>query len=137
MAVQSGNLEMLKYVVSQGALCWQDTVGTVGFVGDIEFLEYMKNTPGVFRDGLDVSNGFDILDTAVDSCHYEVLQWCYDNGYVMYAELCETAAREGNLDMVKWLRAHRSQLGETGVIAKKRGYIKLYMWARMNGCDVI
>lgn len=134
-AVMSGDLEMLKYVVSQGALCWEDTVGTVGFVGKLEFLEYLKNTPGAFRDGLDVNNGYDILYNAVGSCHYEVLKWCYDNGYAMYAELCEIAARDGNLDMVKWLREHGSPFGETGAIAKKGGYIKLYAWARMNGCD--
>lgn len=137
MAVQSGDLEILKYVVSQGAMCWEDTVGTVGFTGQVEFLEYMKNNPGIFTGGHDVYSygGNDILDNAVVNNHYGVLKWCHDNGFEMYGELCESAVMKNNLEMLQWLRAHGCPFGQTGSIAKKRGYIKIYMWSKLNGCE--
>ncbi|CAM9811860.1 unnamed protein product, partial [Scytosiphon promiscuus] len=120
MAVQSEKLDVLKYVVSQGSLCWEDTVGAVGFSGKMEFLEYMKNTPGVFQPGIGVSSGYGILDNAVLYKHYNVLEWCLENGYSLDPILCEQAAQCGDLDMMKWLRSRGCGFGNTLRVCKKR-----------------
>lgn len=133
-AVHSGDVEILKYVVSQGAMCWEDTVGTVGVTGKVEFLDYMKNNPGIFKDGGSVNDGADILYNAVTNDHRGVMEWCHANGYMMHDGLCELAVIGNNLEMLKWLRAHGCPFGSTGTVAKKRGYIKIYMWAKLNGC---
>lgn len=132
-AVTSGKLEMLKYVISHGARCCDETVGTVGFNGKVEFLEYMKNNPGVFRVESSVNTGSDLLSNSVGNGHYDVLEWGVENGYSLDHALCEQAAAKGDLEMVKRLRGHGCPFGNTCGVAKKGGHIKLYMWAKLNG----
>jgi len=75
-----------------------------------------------------------------DSCRFgrlDMLQWAVDHGLPQEARpnICKYAAARGNLEVVKWARAHGFEWSEgTCQMAACNGHLDVLQYARSNGC---
>ena len=57
-------------------------------------------------------------------------------GRIIINRLCELAAEDGSLSIVKWLRENKFEWNKsTCEAAAVNGHIKVLKWARKNGCE--
>jgi hypothetical protein len=70
--------------------------------------------------------------------HTTVMMWLYRKGFPLHHSCCSVVARQGNLDLLKWLVAHDCQWGVGTVIsAIDYGHLEVAKWAITNGCFYI
>ena len=64
-----------------------------------------------------------------------IIMWALANGLSAKANLCESAAGSGRLDLLKWLRQKGCPWGsDTCSSAASGGHLEVLRWAHDNGC---
>lgn len=135
-AVLSKRLDVLQYVVSNGAKLDHQDIECIGSTGIVEMLEYIKNTPQSIQPGTTLfSAEANVVTRAARYGNIGVLQWYDHNGYNLkqHVRLCGEAAFGGHLEVLKFLRSKGCEYGDTAKFAKRSGNIRLLVWARLNG----
>ena len=82
------------------------------------------------------------LEAAVLSGNVQKLKTIHRSDTANCSEVCNTAASIGNLTLLIWARAPKSNMGkhvctwnaDTCAIAAKNGHVKLLKWCMENGC---
>ena len=126
-----GALEAVKWLLEKGCLLdsqalWQASRG--GHVAMVEFL-WDRCGPLATNDGRSIVLG------AVRSGFVPILRWAYDRNLPFSANLCEMAAKRGQLDVLRFLRSHLCPWNRwTFVEAARCGHLDILQWALANGC---
>ena len=96
---------------------------------------------GISFDAYFVQNGFTINDKICDLAASEgslsILKWIRENGFSWDKYTCANAALNGHLDILKW--AHNNGCDwdwRTCQNAALNNYLDVLKWARKNGCDL-
>lgn len=152
---QRGDLPMIQWLHVRGLLYANGR--TAATYGHVHILEYL------FKYDLidDIDDTGDTFYGAIENGHCNVVQWCLDKGYIFDNEsldyavacgqkhivelihtagirsfnICETAAINNHLEVLKWARANNYPWDErTCSGAAENGHLQLLQWARTNGC---
>ena len=90
------------------------------------------------REGLKVKpdwNPLHITCVLAERGMFSLLEWAVESGCPLPSSTCAAAARGGQLDILKWLRARRCKWSTHEVIfwGAWGGHLDLLVWARENG----
>lgn len=87
---------------------------------------------------MDAANGANwdegVCIGAAKNGHLDVLKWLHAHGAPWCENVCAAAAKSGNLNVLKWLHANGAPLGRmSGAKAAANGHIGVLKWLRANG----
>ena len=90
---------------------------------------------GCFRDDGNEGDPWTMAHIAARNGHLELVRWlCGEGGFAMDEGVMEYAAGSGNLELVRWLRASGCPWNErTCDFAQFFGQVETLRWARENG----
>ena len=113
LAIKANDLDVLKWLIEQGCM--------------LE-LDHAFDTWITFHRE-------DTCSTYNSNKHY--LQFLYDSGCAVNETTMEYAARNGDLDMVQWLRnvTNCPWDASTCACAARGGHLHVLKWVRQNGCE--
>ena len=78
---------------------------------------------------------YEVCANAAREGQLEVLKWARDRGCQWNAGTCSGAAEGGHLDVLQWARANGCEWDwETCAFAAEGGHLEVLQWARENGC---
>jgi hypothetical protein len=109
MAVKTRNLEMVKWLASNGYPISETAWVNAAEIGDIEMLEFLHEIGLVPKECRIVLETFQQGTcacpclSALCSGELEVLGWAYENGCYFTETSCKIAAKKGHLHILKWL----------------------------------
>ncbi|GFH53311.1 hypothetical protein CTEN210_09787 [Chaetoceros tenuissimus] len=104
-AAASGNLNMIKYLRSKD-ISWDEyTFYDAAYSGNIALLQYLLDNECPRGDRrICISTG--AVENNDHEKAMEVLQWLHSQGFPWYADTCTVAAKEGNLEALKYLKSN-------------------------------
>jgi len=135
-AAQGGYLDILKWAHENSIPFTGSPKFYSAFHGNYECLKWtlknVVNNTGLMSDIFEPQTGI----AAVQGGNIECVRLALDNGFsLLESEVCAIAARNGNLEMLKFLRGNGCPFSEeTCADAAEGGHLELLRWARENGC---
>ena len=72
--------------------------------------------------------------TAAKNGNLDVLKWLLSNNCMWYSRPCEYAAKYGHLDILMYCRAEGCEWMNTCEVAARHGHLDILKWAATNGC---
>ena len=76
-----------------------------------------------------------LCNMAAKDGHLEVLKWARENGCEWNSNTCANAAENGHLEVLKWARENGCEWNSnTCAYAAQNGHLEVLKWARENGC---
>jgi hypothetical protein len=79
-------------------------------------------------------NDWRIAEKAAKNGNLEIVKWLFNKGFSKGA-VCSKAAKRGRLDIVQWTFANGAYLTEAGLVsAAKKGHLKIIKWAHKQNC---
>ena len=76
-----------------------------------------------------------LCQSAAKGGQLDLLKWARARGYPWCEKTCHAAAENGHLEVLQWARAHGCPWDEeTCTAAAKNGHLEVLQWARANGC---
>ena len=125
-AAVNNNPTILKWAITNGAHCTQFTCASAARKGNIEVLAFLKPYGYIF-DGRIASLG------AAEGGQLSCLKWLVVNGYRIDSLATITAAKNGYLDTMVWLRGE-NEYSDFNLcpFVLKRGHIHILDWLLEN-----
>ena len=128
MAAQGGNLELGRWLRSEGCNWGAWTCRAAALTGQLEVLLWLRAN-GCPWDAKTCS-------AAAFNGHLETLRWARENGCDWSAEACSCAAQQGYLEVLQWLRGNGCLWdAATCTLAAHFDHLETLRWAHENGCD--
>jgi len=126
-AVLGGHLEVLRWLITQGASCNNRTTDIAAEFGYLDILKWL------IQEGWHVDDTI-CGDVASDG-HFAMLKWLVAEGYRCDRWTAARAAGGGDLDILKWLRAQGCPWDHLTLdMAIHKGHMDVFRWAVANGC---
>ncbi len=128
-AIVSGNIEMLKFVISHGCEYNGTTFDLAARHDNFDMMKFLKQYGCEMGDWAATS--------AVINSNMEMFEWLIENGYKLVPELCFYAACKGYLEIIKILRNKYNCPwdSQTTLWAAEYGHLDTLKWCIENGCD--
>jgi hypothetical protein len=129
-AAENGQLEVLQWLRSQvPPFSWgAKTCATAAREGHIEVLQWLRaqDPPCPWDEWTCI--------LAASYGHGNVVEWAIENGCKRSIDVCNAAARSGNLDMLKFLRTKHMCMFAHSIVnnAARSGHLHVLEWAKDN-----
>ena len=142
-AAKAGDLEQVKKGVLNLSAHYldQNVVVAAAEEGNLHVLEWLwEVTPQHIprhwweEPGDDLEFSFSMIASAASKGQLKILQWALSKGLDTHW-VCECAAVNGHLDVLRWARENKCVMNETTCAGAARGgHLDVLRWARENGC---
>lgn len=127
-AVSSGNIELVKWLRSEGAQWNDNTLVSAARNGNIELLQYL------FQSGCPFTNSI-ACAVAVTKKSLEVLQFLHQHDVPWTERTCINAARDGNLEALHYARSNGCAWNSYSLLeAALYGHYDVVKYCLENGC---
>jgi len=146
-AVAGGSLQILDYLVKRGC-AWNNEIGKLAAsLGDLDVLKYIKqNNLPLKRDAISHASNLDILKYLHEECgqvllvsitsnaarknKLDMLKYVHERGGPMERRLCEIAAENGHLDILKYAYSAGLKLNNSYNIARFNHHYHIVSYIR-------
>mmetsp|Transcript_39072 Transcript_39072/g.76184 ORF Transcript_39072/g.76184 Transcript_39072/m.76184 type:complete len:522 (-) Transcript_39072:113-1678(-) len=133
-AAQTGNMEMLQWLVSKGCECGTRTYYAAARKGQADIMRWLYDVQGCRPDAEDSAA---ITASIVLRGKTELLELAREHGCRWDYRTCKNAAMKGHLKILMWAREEGCEWDcNTTTYAAKKGHIEVFQWSVKNRCPV-
>ena len=148
--IQRGHLEVVKWLIKNGAQLQDDCLYSAATTGNIELCKWLKKNGCAVRPysycpstlpllQLLVEWGFvpdpEFFFNAASNGYFDQIKWAKSRGYEWDSNTCACAAAEGRLDILQWVRERGCPWDEVCCEnAARCGHMEILQYARGRNC---